>query len=118
VDFTKRAKTPQPLTDRLRRSASLERHLPRVERLVADAVALDTRLVGDWWEVLALDWQATGPRSRRGKKAKIDADEIDRLRGEGLSLPEIAERLGVHPKTPGNVLYRARQRQIPALPDD
>lgn len=119
VEFTERSGNPTVLTTRLRRSASLERHLPRVERLIADAVALDTRLTGDWWEILAYDWQMTGPRSRRGRTAKIDADEIDRLRTEeGLSLPEIAEIFGVHRKTPGNVLFRARQRQIPALPDD
>ena len=68
---------------------------------------------------MSYDWQMSGPRSRRGRKAKLDADEIARLQTEeGLSLPEIAQRFGVHKKTPGNVLHRARKRQIPALPDD
>jgi predicted DNA-binding protein (UPF0251 family) len=119
VEFLPKTDNPKRLTDRLRKAASLERHLPRIERLVANAIALDSRFLGDWWEVLSYEWQMSGPRSRRGRKAQLDADEIGRLQtDEGLSLPEIAERFGVHKKTPGNILYRARKRQIPALRDE
>jgi lambda repressor-like predicted transcriptional regulator len=92
--------------------------LARVEELIANAIALDTRLKGDWAEILSYDWQMSRPRSRRGRKTQITADEIARLQSEGLSLPEIADRFGVHKKTPGNVLHQARKRQIPVLPDD
>jgi lambda repressor-like predicted transcriptional regulator len=118
VEFVPKTENPKPLTYRLKRLASLDRHLPRIETLIANAIALDTRLQGDWLEILSYDWQLSGPRSRRGRKTKITADEIARLQMEGLTLPEIAERFGVHKKTPANVLHQARKRQIPALPNE
>lgn len=119
VEFIPKIEKPKPLTYRLKRAASLDRHLVRAEKLVAAAIALDTRFKGDWAELLSYDWQISRPRSRRGRKAQITADEIARLRTEeGLSLPEIAERFGVHKKTPGNILHHVRKRQIPTLPDE
>ena len=103
VEFLPETDNPNRLTSRLRRSASLERHLPRIERLIAKAIALDSRFLGDWWEVLSYDWQMSAPRSRRGRNPKLDADEIARLQTEeGLTLAEIAGKFTQpRPRRPG-----------------
>jgi hypothetical protein len=86
----------------------------RVTVLLRDAIALDESFKdgGRLWEVIVYDWGVEAPRSRRGRKRTIDPQEIDRLMSSGMSAKDVAEKFGVHPKTPFNVLNRHRKRQI------
>jgi hypothetical protein len=103
----------EEIVDALRRTrdpverASLRKELENLERD-------QNRLLADDWRVVISDqWEVTAPRSRRGRKPEVDPAEIERLqKEEGLSYKGIADRLGKHPKTFGNVVHKARKRKI------
>jgi hypothetical protein len=99
-------------TARAKRRANLDRHRARIDALLRNGIALDVRLQGSMWELLSYDWKITAPRSRRGRRGKVDADEVDRLLSQGHTVEDVAAMYGVHPKTPSNALHRARKREI------
>jgi hypothetical protein len=99
-------------TERQKRRGNIDAHRSRIHAALADAFELDEALEGhgDMRELLAGKFGITAPRSRRGRTRQVDAGEIERLKKEGLSDAEIADRLGVHPKTPANVRHKQRGR--------
>ena len=95
-------------TARERRRANLDRHRHRIDTLLREAVALDTALNGDLLRLLS-DWSVSAPRSRRGRQRHVDPDELDRLLSSGMKPKEVAERLGINPRTVHNVLRKSRE---------
>jgi hypothetical protein len=100
---------------RARRLVNLERHRHRIDPLLAAAA--------DDWDVIYPDvpnpwrrqgqfaWAITAPRSKRGRPRRTDPDEILRLRARGMKDREIAARLGIHPKTPANIVRTTKGRK-------
>jgi len=113
VVYQSSERNPPPLTERDKRRANFDRHRDRVEALIDEAIALDEAFTeGDrLWDVICFDWQLRDSRSRRGRKRRIDPDEVDRLMSEGMSVKDIARKFGVHEKTPYNALQRMRKRR-------
>jgi len=92
----------------------LESHLPRIERLLTEALDHDDdfRSLGRWRTVVSDRFGITAPRSRRGRRPKVDPDEVRRLQDGGLSNREIGEQLGIHEKTVANVVHKRRKRTL------
>lgn len=113
-DFVPRRDTPEPLTARLKRKATVHPHLPRIERLLEDALVLDRKLdpaMPPWWERLVLDWDMSKLRSPRGRATKINPREIERMLEEGLTYRQIADRLGVHRQSVYRAISTDRKRR-------
>ncbi len=106
------ADEPVEPTGRQKRAANVDRHLPRLRKLLSQG--LDPRLGahGEWAEMLIYEWDLSGPRSRRGRQAELDPQEIDRLMTSGMTTREIAEKFGVHPGSIRNAMTRHRKRDV------
>ena len=127
LSFEAPAGSTRPLTERLKRKATIHQHLPRIERLLDEAFDLDRalnkdpsmRLAADeklgeeqmpWWNQLAVRWKISRLRSRRGRLPKIDPTEVERLVSEGHTYRQIGERMGVHRKSVARAMSKYQQR--------
>lgn len=100
-------------TARLRRAASLEPHRQRLHDLLVEAFAQDFELwreQASWFDRVAVRWRMTAPRSRRGRRSKIDADEAERLLKKGRSYKEIEAAIGAKKKSTANKISKNKRR--------
>lgn len=124
--YLPRSPTPSRLTARLKKKATVHRHLPRIERLLNEALALDDRLQTDaarrplldrsdqtdpWWDRLVQDWDMSKLRSPRGRAPAINPRVIERMLEEGLTYREIGKRLGVHRQSVCRAISTDRKRR-------
>lgn len=113
-EYVARHDQPAALTVRLKRKATIHPHLPRIQRLLDEAMEHDLALdlKTPWWERLVADWRISKLRSPRGRTAKINPREVEQLVDEGLSYRQIGDLLGVHRKSVDRAMRRDRKRSL------
>jgi hypothetical protein len=100
------------------RKRTIDRHVPRINQLLRDALRIDDSLheVPQWRTVIAGRWRMSEIRSRRGGKRELDPDEIGARLAKGGdfdTLPRIAAELGnYHPQSLKNTRHRAKRRSL------
>lgn len=100
-------------TVRQRKAGSLDRHRQRLDDLLRTALDEDEEIWREkatWSEVVSHGWRVTAPRSRRGRAAEIDTDEVERLREEGLTYRQIEQKTGALPKSASNKVSKNKRR--------
>jgi len=120
--FLPRTDDAERLTARLTRRATIHQHLPRIERLLDDALNLDRELdlepdtkltqVRPWWETLAYDWRVSKLRSRRGRAPKINPRQVEEMVDKGMTYEQISSMLGVHRQSIFKAMKRDRGREL------
>jgi len=118
-DFAPRVEKATRLTARLQRQATVHCYVPRINRLLTEALDLDRELnlhaapkLAPWWDRLVDDWGLSELRSRRGRAPRINPQEVERLASEGLTYRQIGQLRGAHRKSVYRAMNTARKRYL------